>query len=99
MWIFPFVNRLLDNGWKRLHFFSATDYGEIRRVIFIIYFESFPDTETVLENLRAAGMDVPLNATEFPYIWTGTDLWTEFIQLAEGYSWWVAPAMSEEGDT
>ena len=77
----------------RLHFFSATDYGEVRRVIFIIYFESFPGTQRVLENLRGAGVDVPTNATEFPDIWTGTDLWTEFTRLAEGYTWWIAPAL------
>lgn len=39
----------------RLHMFSATDYGEIRRVIFTIYYESFPDTATFLENLRGIG--------------------------------------------
>ena len=79
----------------RLHFFSATDYGEIRRVIFIIYFESFPETESVLEMLRAGGLDVPADTTEFPDIWTGFDLWTEFTRLAEGYTWWIAPAMPE----
>ncbi len=79
----------------RLHFFSATDYGDIRRVIFIIYFEHFPDTATVIETLRAGGLDVPDDATKFPDIWTGFDLWTEFTRLAEGYTWWIAPAMSE----
>ncbi len=79
----------------RLHFFSATDYGEIRRVIFIIYFESFPATESVLEMLRAGGMDVGDDASEIPDIWTGFDLWTDFTRLAEGYTWWIAPAMAE----
>ena len=52
----------------KLHFFSARDYGEIRRVIFIIYFENFPDTPSVLDTLRSAGADIPSDATEFPDI-------------------------------
>lgn len=78
----------------RLHFFSATDYGDVRRVIFIIYFEDFPDTQTVLDTLRAGGLDVPDDETDFPDIWTGSDLWTEFTRLSEGYTWWIAPAMT-----
>lgn len=71
----------------RLHFFSATDYGEIRRVIFVIYFETFPDS------LPGLAPDQANDATGFPDIWTGSDLWTEFERLAEGYTWWVTPAL------
>ena len=70
----------------KLHFFSATDYGEIRRVIFIIYFENFPDTRSVLETLRSAGVDISSDATEFPEIWTGAPSWMEFTRLADGYT-------------
>ncbi len=80
----------------KLHFFSATDYGEIRRVIFIIYFENFPDTASVLGTLRDAGVDIPIDATEFPDIWTGADSWIEFTRLVDGYTWWIAPAMQED---
>lgn len=79
----------------KLHFFSATDYGEIRRVIFIIYFENFPDTPSVLETLRSAGVDISSDATEFPDIWTAAPSWMEFTRLADGYTWWIAPAMPE----
>ena len=80
----------------KLHFFSATDYGEIQRVIFIIYFENFPDTASVLETLRDAGVDISIDATEFPDIWTGAGSWTEFTRLVDGYTWWIAPAMRED---
>ena len=76
----------------RLHLFSVTDYEEIRRVAFIFYFETFPDAETVNAML---GLPVPEQSDEaipFPNIWTGSDLWTEFVTLAEGYTWWVTPA-------
>ena len=63
----------------RLHLYSATDYGEIRRVIFIIHFQTFPDQ-----------ID---DATRLPDIWSGSDLWSEFARLAEGYTWWVTPAL------
>ena len=71
----------------RLHFFSVTDYGEIRRVMFIIYFETFPDSLPGLVPEQAGGV------SQFPDIWTGSDLWTEFTRLAEGYTWWVTPAL------
>ena len=77
----------------RLHLFSATDYGELRRVIFILYFETFPDAETVRDTLGGLGLDQADDATEFPDIWTGSGLWTEFTRLAEGYTWWVMPAL------
>lgn len=76
----------------RLHFLSATDYGEIRRVIFIIYFEDFPDTANVVEKLRGAGLDI-VDPTKFPDIWTGSEHWTEFTRLVDGYTWWIAPAL------
>ena len=75
----------------RLHFFSATEYGEVRRIIFIIYFESFPSAESLLTNLRATGVDIPASVSDFPDIWTGTEVWTQFTRLAEGYTWWIAP--------
>lgn len=72
----------------RLHFYSVTDYGEIRRAVFIIYFENFPDS------LPGLVPDQANDGTGFPDIWTGSDLWTEFERLAEGYTWWVTPAPS-----
>lgn len=77
----------------RLHLFSATDYGELRRVMFILYFETFPDAKTILDTLGAQGLDQADDANVFPDIWTGSDLWTEFVRLAEGYTWWVMPAL------
>ena len=77
----------------RLHFFSATDYEEVRRVMFIIYFATFPDTETVLETLRGAGVAQADDTTGFPDLWTESDLWKEFTRLAEGYTWWITPAL------
>ena len=71
----------------RLHFYSVTDYGEIRRVIFIIYFETFPDS------LAGLVPDQANEATRFPDIWTGSDIWSEFARLAQGYTWWVTPAL------
>ena len=71
----------------RLHLYSVTDYGEIRRVIFIIYFETFPDA------LAGLVPDQADEAAGFPDIWTGSDLWSEFARLAEGYTWWVTPAL------
>ena len=71
----------------RLHFYSVTDYGEIRRAVFIIYFETFPDS------LPGLVPDQANDGTGFPDIWTGSDLWTEFERLAEGYTWWVTPAL------
>ncbi len=73
----------------RLHLFSVTDYGEIRRVTFIFYFESFPDS------LAGIVPDQDDGAGQFPDIWTGSELWTEFVRLAEGYTWWVMPALPE----
>ena len=70
-----------------LHCYSATDYGEIRRVIFIIYFETFPDS------LPGLVPDQADDATPFPDIRSGSDLWSEFARLAEGYTWWVTPAL------
>ena len=78
----------------RLHLFSVTDYEEIRRVAFIFYFETFPDAATVNAML---GVPVPEQSDEpipFPNIWTGSELWTEFVTLAEGYTWWVTPALA-----
>ncbi len=77
----------------RLHLFSATDYGELRRVIFIFSFETFPDAETLRDTLSGLGADLPGDANEFPDIWTGSELWTDFVRLAEGYTWWVMPAL------
>ncbi|MYD70697.1 MAG: hypothetical protein F4W89_08135 [Acidobacteria bacterium] len=71
----------------RLHFYSVTDYGEIRRVIFIIYFETFPDS------LAGLVPDQDNDVTGFPDIWSGSELWSEFARLAEGYTWWVTPAL------
>ncbi|MCY4074957.1 MAG: hypothetical protein OXH04_05965 [Acidobacteria bacterium] len=71
----------------RLHFYSATDYGESRRVVFIIYFETFPDS------LPGLVPDQANDAPGFPDIWSGSDLWSEFARLAEGYTWWVTPAL------
>ena len=77
----------------RLHLFSATDYGELRRVIFILYFETFPDAETLRGTLTGLGLDLTEDADVFPDMWTGSDVWTEFVRLAEGYTWWVMPAL------
>ena len=71
----------------QLHFYSVTDYGEIRRVIFVIYFETFPDSVAGLVADQANA------GTEFPDIWSGSDLWSEFARLAEGYTWWVTAAL------
>jgi len=71
----------------RLHFYSVTDYGEIRRVIFIIYFETFPDS------LAGLIPDQANDVAQFPDIWSGSDLWSEFTRLAEGYTWWITPAL------
>ena len=71
----------------RLHLYSATDYGEIRRVIFIIHFQTFPDS------LPGLVPDQAGDVTRFPDIWSGSDLWSEFARLAEGYAWWVTPAL------
>ena len=80
----------------RLHLFSATDYGEIRRVIFVFYFESFPDAATVNAMLGVSRAEQSDEAMPFPDIWTGSDLWTEFVTLAEGYTWWVTPALAAD---
>ena len=70
----------------RLHLFSVTDYGDIRRVLFIFYFATMPDSLSEFIPGLAAG--------EFPDIWTGSELWEEFTRLAEGYTWWLTPALS-----
>ncbi len=74
----------------RLHLFSATDYGEVRRVIFVIYYETFPDS------LAGVIPGVDSDSDEFPDIWNGSELWIEFTRLAEGYTWWVTPALTAE---
>ncbi len=71
----------------RLHFYSVTDYEEIRRVTFIIYFETFPDS------LAGLVPDQANTQPSFPDIWSGSDIWSEFARLAEGYTWWVTPAL------
>ena len=71
----------------RLHFYSVTDYGEIRRVTWIIYFETFPDS------LGGLAPDQANDVTQFPDIWSESDIWSEFARLAEGYTWWVTPAL------
>ena len=71
----------------RLHFYSVTDYEEIRRVTFIIYFETFPDS------LAGLVPDQANTRPSFPDIWSGSDIWSEFARLAEGYTWWVTPAL------
>ncbi len=71
----------------RLHFYSVTDYGEIRRATWIIYFETFPDS------LGVSAADQASDVTRFPDIWSGSDMWSEFVRLAEGYTWWVTPAL------
>ena len=66
---------------------SVTDYGEIRRVTWIIYFETFPDS------LGGPAPDQTDEVTRFPDIWSGSDMWSAFARLAEGYTWWVTPAL------
>ena len=65
----------------QLHLYSVTDYGEIRRVTWIIFYESFPDIRgPALEQANEGPQDL-------------ADNWAEFANLAEGYTWWVTPAL------